>query len=191
MASTHPLILQLDSTGNPVGWITYQTAAMYYTKDLVSWTPADNHFTIYGGSNRITGQTSFLDINTIIATKGHTKCTHKQPVLKNASLFRRDNNICGYCGKQLKSSALTRDHVIPKSKNGQDTWTNVVTACGACNRFKSDRTPEQAGMKLLYVPYTPSTAEYLILMNRNILADQMEFLMARVSKNSRLRARYQ
>ena len=55
---------------------------------------------------------------------------------------------------------------------------NVVTACRACNHRKSSRTPEQAGMALLYTPYVPSLWEDFILRNRRILADQMEFLMA-------------
>lgn len=71
---------------------------------------------------------------------------------------------------------------------GRDGWMNVVTACRACNHRKSDRTPEQAHMPLLYAPYVPSLWEDFILRNRRILADQMEFLMAHVPKSSRLLA---
>ncbi|HET6828395.1 MAG TPA: HNH endonuclease, partial [Ramlibacter sp.] len=53
---------------------------------------------------------------------------------------------------------------------------------------KSNRTPEQARMPLLYTPYVPSLWEDFILRNRRILADQMEFLMAHLPKNSRLHA---
>ena len=69
---------------------------------------------------------------------------------------------------------------------GHDTWMNVVTACRACNHRKGSRTPEQAGMSLLYAPYVPSLWEDFILRNRRILADQMEFLMAHLPKTSRL-----
>ena len=55
------------------------------------------------------------------------------------------------------------------SRGGRDTWMNVVTACRACNEKKSDRTPELAGMELLYLPYIPNRAEYLILTNRRII----------------------
>ena len=41
-------------------------------------------------------------------------------------------------------------------------------------------------MQLLYVPYTPNRHEHFILQNRNILADQMEYLMASVPSHSRL-----
>ena len=63
---------------------------------------------------------------------------------------------------------------------------NVVTACRACNQRKGNRTPEDARMELIYAPYVPNRAEFLILANRRILADQMEFLKQHVSANSRL-----
>lgn len=188
MAKEHPLILQLDVAGNPCRWITYEDAAYYYAKDLVAWTPTEQGFTIYGGENSLTGTQSSIDMNTIIAVKGEIgdKGLTRTPTLTNRALFRRDQNICAYCGQDFKHEDLTRDHVIPRSRSGPDKWTNVVTACGGCNKYKDDKTPEEADMKLLYVPYAPNRSEYLILMNRNILADQMEFLLAKVSKNSRL-----
>jgi len=80
---------------------------------------------------------------------------------------------------------LTRDHVMPVSKGGRDTWVNVVTACWSCNVRKGSRTPQQAGMPLLAVPYRPSWVEHLILSNRNILADQMEFLVNHLPRDRR------
>lgn len=188
MAREHPLILQLDVAGNPCDWITYEDAAYYYAKDLVAWTPTEEGFTIYGGENRVTGQTSSMDMNTIIAVKGEIgpRAIHRIPSLNNQILFRRDAHICAYCGNEFKTEDLTRDHVHPRSRGGADIWTNVVTACGGCNKHKDARTPEEANMKLLYVPYAPNRAEYLILKNRSIRADQMEFLKARLPKESRL-----
>jgi hypothetical protein len=81
---------------------------------------------------------------------------------------------------------LTRDHITPLSRGGKDTWMNVVTACRHCNGLKRNRTPEEAGTELLYAPYVPNKAEYLILTNRRIFVDQMEFLKQHVSAHSRL-----
>jgi hypothetical protein len=75
---------------------------------------------------------------------------------------------------------------MPMSRGGRDTWMNVVTACRACNQKKGSRTPEEAHMQLIYAPYVPNRAEFLILANRRILADQMEFLRQHVSANSRI-----
>ena len=63
---------------------------------------------------------------------------------------------------------------------------NVVTACRACNERKGSRLPEEAQMQLVYAPYIPNRAEFLILANRRILADQMEFLKQHVAAHSRI-----
>lgn len=181
-----PLILQLDVGGNPQRWITYEDAAYYYAKDLVAWTPSEDGFTIYGGNSRLTGSRSFMDMSTIIAVRGETggKAQYRVPTLTNRALFRRDQNICAYCGNEFGHDDLTRDHVLAQSRGGRDVWTNVVTSCGGCNRRKDDHLLENIDMELLYVPYAPSRSEYLLLMNRNVLADQMEFLKAQIPDNS-------
>ena len=187
MARELPSILQLDIAGNPMSWITYEDAAYYYAKDLVAWSPTNEEFTIYGGNNRLSGEQSTMNMNTIIAIKGPvSKGALRVPSLTNKALFRRDQNVCAYCGGSFHHEKLTRDHIHPSSKGGENKWQNVVTACGTCNKLKDDRTPEQAGMKLLYVPYAPTRSEFLILMNRNILADQMAFLKAKVPVGSRI-----
>jgi 5-methylcytosine-specific restriction endonuclease McrA len=114
------------------------------------------------------------------------KSFNQVPPLNNRELFHRDRQICAYCATSFSGVKLTRDHIVPFSKGGRDTWMNVVTACRSCNERKSDRTPEGAGMELVYLPYVPNRAEYLILTNRRILADQMEFLAQHVPAQSRL-----
>jgi 5-methylcytosine-specific restriction endonuclease McrA len=66
--------------------------------------------------------------------------------------------------------------VVPRAHGGADVRENVATACGPCNLRKGSRTPEQARMPLLAVPYAPDTAEWLLLSNRRILIDQVRFL---------------
>jgi hypothetical protein len=185
----HPLILTLDTHGVPHRWITWQHACYYYAKNRVAWALGENAFTVYGGLNRLTGERSEITASSIIAVKGKAmamKSFHQIPPLNNRELFHRDRQICAYCGTMLSISKLTRDHIVPFSRGGKDTWMNVVTACRGCNEKKSDRTPELANMELLYLPYVPNRAEYLILTNRRILADQMDFLAQHVPAQSRL-----
>lgn len=188
MSKQHSLILQLDIAGNPCRWLDYKQVAYYKSKDLIAWTVGEEGYTIYGGHNRISASQSTMELNTIIAIKGDMgdKHRHSAPTLTNRALFRRDQGICAYCGLEFGMDRLTRDHVLPSSRGGKNNWANVVASCSGCNRHKDDRTPEEANMKLLYVPYTPNRQEHLILMNRAILACQMEFLMARIGKDSRL-----
>ena len=123
-----------------------------------------------------------------VGTKGVPRINPftQRPGLTNSKLFARDRNVCAYCGGHFHEDELTREHIIPFAQKGIDTWMNVVTACRPCNHRKSSRTPEQAGMALLYAPYVPSLWEDFILRNRRILADQMEFLMAHLPQSSRL-----
>ncbi|MGI9296749.1 MAG: HNH endonuclease [Gammaproteobacteria bacterium] len=93
-----------------------------------------------------------------------------------------------YCGDEFSVSLLTRDHVTPLSRGGKDVWENVVTCCRPCNEAKDDHLLEENEMDLLSLPYAPNRAEGLILANRRILADQMDYLLARVNKVSRLKA---
>ena len=71
------------------------------------------------------------------------------------NLFARDGNSCQYCGKVFPLSQLSFDHVDPRSRGGKTTWENVVCCCLKCNTRKGDRTPEQAGMKLIRKPVRP------------------------------------
>ncbi len=169
-------ILRLDASGNPLQWIGQEEAACYYAKNLVAWTLGDPFQVLHGGRSRLSGSQSVMDIHPVIAVRGRPWTQFPVPPLTNATLFRRDGNLCMYCGKTFSSGHLTRDHVHPASKGGKDIWTNVVAACRRCNAHKGALTTEQAGMKLLAVPYTPNRYEYLFFTGRRIVADQMEFL---------------
>jgi 5-methylcytosine-specific restriction endonuclease McrA len=185
---THPLILQLDVAGNPQAWISFEIACYYYAKDLVAWTPTQGNFTVFGGTSRYTCNRSFMDMSTIIAVKGEMgdKHIHRAPTLSNRGLFRRDCYSCAYCGYEYGTDKLTRDHIIPTSRNGKDVWLNVVAACSGCNRYKDNKTPEEAGMPLLFEPYIPTATEMLFLMNKHVLDEQAEFLKSRIPAHSRV-----
>ena len=189
MRGNVPLILTLDNHGVPHRWVTWQQACFYYAKNLVAWTLGDVAFTANGGISRLTGERSRITGHSIIAIKGKAmaiKAFQQVPPLNNRELFRRDQHLCAYCGGEFSFVRLTRDHIRPVSRGGGDTWMNVVTACRHCNGLKRNRTPEEAGILLKYAPYVPNKAEYLILTNRKILADQMDFLFQHVAANSRV-----
>ncbi len=73
--------------------------------------------------------------------------------LSRRAMFRRDGYRCQYCGRD--SAHLTLDHIIPRSRGGKHSWTNLVSACAACNRRKGGKTLEEARMKLLSRPVEP------------------------------------
>jgi 5-methylcytosine-specific restriction endonuclease McrA len=178
------LILRLDISGTPITWIPWQDAVSLYCRDLIAWTAGDHEFIFHGGINRKSGTRSTVNVSSIVAVKRsalHKHCKRTIPPLTNRELFLRDAHLCMYCGQQHDESELTRDHVTPMSRGGTDRWSNVVTSCRICNTRKGNRTPEEANMPLLAIPYVPNWAEYLALSNRKILADQMEFLKTQFS----------
>jgi 5-methylcytosine-specific restriction endonuclease McrA len=174
-----PQILTLDIAGRPASWIGWDEAAVLYCRERIAWEAGESRIRVRGGHSRVTGRRTELLLSSIVAVTRHASgraLPRLVPPLTNRALFRRDQNLCLYCGRRHAVSALTRDHVVPRACGGTDAWKNVATACGPCNRRKGARTPEQARMPLLAVPYAPDMAEWLVLSNRRILADQMRFL---------------
>lgn len=178
----------------PLEWVGYQEAVRLYYLGQVAYSCGRLLYRIRGGYNAVTGIRSVLELSSIIATDGSVQASLKgradySPPLNNKALFRRDDHICLYCGERFPSALLSRDHITPISRGGKDVWNNVVTACKRCNNYKGARTPEQAGLQLLAVPFVPTHAEYVYLQGRRILADQMEFLRAHFPRRSPLRTR--
>lgn len=178
----------------PLEWVDYRTAARLHFLGQVAYSCGGVLFSLRGGINARTRRRSQIQISSIIATYGMHRALGRlaedyAPPLSNRTLFQRDDHICMYCGGRFSDRQLSRDHVRPASKGGEDAWTNLVTACVRCNNFKAGRTPEDAGMELLAVPFTPTHAEYIFLMGRSVLADQMEFLRAHFPRTSPLHKR--
>ena len=187
-------VLRTDVAGMPLEWIDYREAARLYHMGQVAYACGSNLYTLRGGYSGRDGSRSIVEVNSIIATLGtHQGLAEKRhaytPPLNNRTLFKRDANICLYCGGRFANSELTRDHITPISQQGEDRWTNVATACRRCNNHKGGRTPEQAGMELIAVPFTPTYAEYIFLKGRRVLADQMEYLLAHFPRSSPLHKR--
>ncbi|MFA6234090.1 MAG: HNH endonuclease [Bacteroidota bacterium] len=72
------------------------------------------------------------------------------------NIFYRDHEKCQYCGCKITMDGFTFEHVTPKDQGGKTDWDNIVAACHACNQKKRNRTPVQAGMRLLSKPVKPS-----------------------------------
>ena len=182
-----PRVLSLDAHGRILDWMHWQDAVCLYVRGAVAWTLGEPCMTVRGGINRLSGKQSEIVLHPIVAARGHARpqALDPSPALTNTALFARDANPCLYCGNEFSRHALTRDHVVPISRGGRDVWENVVTACFHCNSRKGGRTPQQAGMPLLAVPYRPSWVEHLILSNRHILADQMAFLKSHLPRRAR------
>jgi 5-methylcytosine-specific restriction endonuclease McrA len=89
---------------------------------------------------------------------------HKKAVkFSRINIYGRDKYSCQYCGAKKSINELTYDHVVPRAQGGKTVWSNIVTCCEACNRHKANRTPDQAGMRLLKVPVQPTAMPVLVV----------------------------
>lgn len=181
-------ILRINTAGFPLEWISWQEAVCLHARELVSWTYGEEVMEVHGGHSRVTGERTVVTLNSIMACRGKVYTDGRaEPPLTNRALFRRDQNICLYCGNHFNESQLSRDHVHPISRGGHDVWTNVVTACKRCNARKGNLLLAECRLELMALPYCPNHAEYLALSHSGrILGDQMAFLKKQFSANSRL-----
>ena len=194
MHSLSQEVLRTDVSGMPLEWIDYRDAVRLHFMGQVAYAFGQPLFHVRGGINAATGRRTQVEVHSIVATIGHSYNPgnlHQGyvPPLNNETLFKRDAYLCMYCGERFPNSQLSRDHVTPLSRGGRDAWNNVVTACRRCNNVKAWRTPEQAKLQLIAIPFTPSYAEYIYLKGRRVLADQMEYLVAHFPRSSPLHQR--
>lgn len=183
-------ILITDPNGAPREWTDLQTAVCYHARKKVRWEQGDVVATFRGGKNEY-GMQSQIHVSPIIGVTGPLVGTKwmeaTSKFVEREVLYARDRRMCCYCAHTFKyDRQLTIDHVMPKSRGGQNTWQNCVTSCYPCNHAKANRTPQEASMPMLYSPYVPTRAEKFIMRERHIMPSQMEFLLATVPKHSRI-----
>jgi len=185
----HSTVLQLDIQGTPQAWISLEQAALHYATDSVAWADGDGPLAVLrGGWNSVTGLQSRLAVHPIIAVRGQSRVNLFEVAIgvTKDKLLRRDRHTCAYCGELHPERDLQAEHIVPESRGGAYSWMNLVAACAACNARKANRTPDEAGMPLVYLPYVPSRFETFLLEGRRIRADVHDWLAARLPRHSRL-----
>ena len=93
----------------------------------------------------------------IVVCANFNKIIYKKVVFPTKNnIWKRDNYICQYSGEKLTKEDISVDHILPQSRGGENSWTNLVTCKKSLNVWKSDRTPQECGLKLLNKPFKPS-----------------------------------
>jgi len=100
-----------------------------------------------------------LPVPSVVRLGFYIRIPQKRILLTRKNIIKRDGHTCQYCGETY--TQMTVDHVIPKIYGSQESWENLVCACIRCNNIKSDRTPEQAGLKLLKKPKRPNHITFI------------------------------
>lgn len=96
-----------------------------------------------------------IQLPSVVTLRDYVK-TRRMPAFTRHNVLLRDRMACAYCAQVFPAHGLTFDHVIPRAKGGRTCWTNIVSACHACNGTKRDRTPEEAKMPLQWRPWQPT-----------------------------------
>lgn len=147
-------ILLLNASYEPLTVVPLARAVKLLLRDRAE-AVSDEHVTIVSPAQT-------LAVPQVLRLKLYVRVPHRRtPAWNRRGVFQRDDYMCAYCGRRCPATALTVDHVIPVSQGGASTWGNTVTACPRCNQRKADRTPHEAGMKLLIEPKSPRTS-YLV-----------------------------
>ncbi len=142
--------LLLNAGFEPLRVVSWQRAFILVFQNKVEI--LEEYFTSVNTVNR-----SFK-IPAVIRLRRWVNLKKQGPVIRfsRANLYARDEYHCQYCYKKFSDKELTMDHVKPAVKGGKKTWENIVTACIKCNQKKSDKSLEDAGMKLLTKPRIPA-----------------------------------
>ena len=96
-----------------------------------------------------------IEIPKIIRLRIYDKFPRNRVKFNKRNIIARDKNQCQYCGKKFHNSELSLDHILPKSRGGENSWTNIVAACHKCNKNKGGNTPQEARLKLICKPVKP------------------------------------
>jgi 5-methylcytosine-specific restriction endonuclease McrA len=132
-------------------------------------------FLILNGRGTINSASATFPIPSVIRLDHLILRPRPKVALSRLEVFRRDTWHCQYCSDQSRN--LTVDHVLPKHLGGQHTWTNLVTACPACNHRKGGRTLRESGMTLQRIPKEPpSSASYVFSRYLNDNQEWVSFL---------------
>lgn len=96
-----------------------------------------------------------IQVPRIIRLLFYNRYPNRRVSFNRRNIFARDENRCQYCGQHFATNELSIDHVVPLSRGGYSTWSNVVCACTRCNKRKGGRTPPEANMRLVRRPCEP------------------------------------
>jgi 5-methylcytosine-specific restriction endonuclease McrA len=151
-------VLQLDISGRPQAWISPREAAILYASDAVAWTLGDTFQVLRGGWQRATGRQSRIEVHPIVAVRGAvpSRAWRQTPGADQPQALARDRQVCAYCGGHFPLDELTREHIVPVSRGGLDSWMNCITACRACNGHKAIACPKRRACPCSTCPTCPA-----------------------------------
>lgn len=155
-------VLVLNASYEPINICAVRRALILILKGVASAEEHDS-FQIHSARRNVA-------LPSVIRLLEYRRIPHQTRALSRKNILMRDRYTCQYCQRVLPSGELTLDHVIPRSRSGETAWENLVACCHPCNNRKGNRTPDEAGMRLLRQPrpFSLHTSRHLMrLMGRS------------------------
>jgi len=137
-------VLVLNATYEPINVCAVRRALILLLKGVAAAEELGDH--------RIRSAVRVVPIPSVIRLLEYRRIPRQTRALSRKNILVRDRYTCQYCHQSFGPADLTLDHVVPRSKGGNSTWENLVASCRRCNNRKGDRSPEEAGMRLLRKP---------------------------------------
>jgi 5-methylcytosine-specific restriction endonuclease McrA len=155
--------------------VNYEPIHVCTTRRALSLVLAQKAEMLLNGRGTLRSSLAEYDIPSVIKLRHMVRRPRIGVTLSKREILRRDDYTCQYCGG--KSHILTVDHVVPRRLGGEESWTNLVAACPACNRHKGGNTPEIAHMQLIRQPFEPSpSASYRFGRHLGLHAEWAPFI---------------
>ncbi|MCC6352264.1 MAG: HNH endonuclease [Verrucomicrobiae bacterium] len=136
------------------------SGANYQTFGFREWQDVSRH---YDGHDVVRTISFKIRIPKVIVLLFYDRFPKKEVKFTRQNVFERDKSTCQYCGRGFDRKDLNLDHVIPRDRGGRMTWENIVCSCVECNTRKGNRTPTEAGMRLVRRPRRPKWRPSLVV----------------------------
>ena len=144
LSGLHKPVLVLNSSYEPINICAVRRALVLILKGVA--------YPEEFSANLLHSARAVMKLPSVIRLLEYRRIPHQTRALSRKNILMRDRYTCQYCQKVLPSGELTLDHVMPRSRAGETTWENLVACCHRCNNRKGNRTPEEAGMRLVRAP---------------------------------------
>jgi 5-methylcytosine-specific restriction endonuclease McrA len=161
-------VLVLNATFEPLSLVSVRRAVVLLLREKAELVETTERM-LYSSSRT-------LPEPLVIRLTRYVRLPHRSVPPTRTAIMLRDAYTCQYCDGAPGRHELTVDHVIPRSRGGNHSWENLVTACQACNHKKGSKLPEEAGMLLRRKPFEPSYVA-LVLLSNPMAASRWEALM--------------
>ena len=135
--------------------VIYAEDGSFRVFDGAGWFAFSKDLETAPGSRVIRTVSQQVVVPTVLLLRGYDRMLMQEMKFNRQNLLERDDFRCQYCGKNFPVKELNMDHVVPRDRGGGTSWENVVISCIKCNSKKSNRSPKEAGMRLLKEPKRP------------------------------------